>query len=161
MTTAVHDACLLFTPGCLSNYRHSFVPRGITALQTDDRLLLGNRSFSVKIQHSSQRFSCKLEVVLVDGQSIKFNDCTISLSKGILKLHRPTQVKALQRIGTNNFDQSRYISQCAKGPYMRSITHPDVAFGFAISSQIITASIDNAKRLIKSIDVVTRKEKWD
>lgn len=45
LIAATHDPCLLYTSKCLVNCRPSSVPYGITCLQTDIILNLGNKAF--------------------------------------------------------------------------------------------------------------------
>lgn len=157
MTAAVQDPCFLFTPGCQSIYcKTSSVPRGIHALQTDDTLHFGNSAFLAKKEKFSLKFPSKPRINLVDGHCIKFNGGTIPPNNAIVKLHQTDHVKTLQKIETNNLNQSSYISQRARRAYIASKSSLNLTFAFAVSSQVTTANIEVAKRLNKFIDTTKK-----
>lgn len=127
ITAAVHDLCVLFTTGyLLVSCKNLSVPRGVTVLQTDDTLHLGNRAFIAKEEKSSKKFTSKSRINLVDGYCIKLNKKTISLNKEIVKLQQADLVKVLQKIATNNVNHSSNISQRARS--RRWVFRPNIWF---------------------------------
>lgn len=87
MNAAIHDPCLLYTPKCMSIDRLSLsAHRGVTCLQTDDTLNIGNKTFIDKEEKCSREFLCKKEKTINDGQSLLFNGGTIKIKDDTVKL---------------------------------------------------------------------------
>lgn len=153
MAAAIHDPCLLYTRPCLSGDRQpSSAPRGITCLQTDDTLHIGNEAFLAKEEKLSREFKCKPKAVLAIDKPLKFNGGIISLERNAVKLSQPQHIAKLSTICEDNVDISAFTTQRARGAYIASMCRPDFTYRFAACSQVVVPKKVHAKRLNEAIE---------
>lgn len=96
-------------------------------------------------------FDCRPIQVLQEGQDITFNGAVISRIDKVYIVSQPDQTREIQCVNENNADKLEFLSQRARGVYIASVGRPDLAFGFAVASQVITQDCESVMALNKQI----------
>ena len=131
MSPSTYDPCLLITNGAKEEF-------GMVAMQTDDTLILGTRSFTAKEEKEIQiaKFRTKPTKFLSPDVSLEFNGCILLLEGPNLYLKQKGQGSKIQLIDLNDNDRAqRYLEQRARGAYIASICQPEAAFDLSVAAQ--------------------------
>lgn len=112
--------------------------RGVTCLQTDDTLYLGDKAFMDKEETCSKPFECNPSKFLINQNSFNLNGITISLQEKYVTLPQPRHVAKLERIFKTEIDLSFFVLNRACGAYIAYVALPDLTYSFSKSSQVVT-----------------------
>ena len=133
MIPAAYDPCLLHTPQAM---KPKSGPRGITCIQTDDTINVGNGAFLTLEKQASRRFQSKERQILAVSSSLSFNGMNIELrNDGNLFLHQHNQLPRLKKVKKG--DKEGYIAQRARGAYIASVCAPSLSYGFSAAAQVL------------------------
>jgi hypothetical protein len=162
MKPSPYDPCLLHCNKPEFGY-------GVVGLQTDDTLILANKSFAEreekKIHDAS--FTCKPRQIMTPSTSLKFNGAIISEDgQGItltqertlkliklIKNHNADSVSSRGKVRRNMTPKEQYISQRALGAYVATMSQPEAAFDLSFAAQMT----DPGKA---DIDLLNKRLQW-
>lgn len=146
---AAHDQCFLYTKRGMASLSlaDQSTARGYTCLQTDDTASGGNSQFVALESKMSSRFASKSPILLKEGSHVLFNGARVSLSGGIYTISQPDHVSKLECIPEQNTSCSDFVSQRARGAYIAAVARPDLTFGYAQASQILSPNLTATKTL--------------
>lgn len=133
MSHAPHDLCLLFTPGVAD--KKSKKPNGISCLQTDDSLILGDEEFHTLEQKEAKRFKSNPISILKNNQEYTFNGTHLIKSTSGVNINASHHIKKIEKISVKTVDKTEYVAQRARGAYIATICRPDVTFAFSYAAQ--------------------------
>lgn len=152
MVPAPHDMCLLYIYDVARhNKPASSRPCGMSCLQTDDMMMLGNDAFFAKELEHSRRFKSSPLESLLNGGSLTFNGAKLSRDGDRLTLTTADHIAKMYLVDTESVAREEYASQRARGGYIASICRPDLMFGFAYAAQFPDPGPKQAKELNKTI----------
>ena len=158
MTQSTYDPCLLY----------SNQPFGITGLQTDDTLFLGDLDFAKEeqIQLDKAGFLAKPREQLTSTCDLKFNGGIIHLQDdNHITITQERQGKNLRTVSkasisstssrglirTNLTTKEQYVAQRARGAYIASVSQPEAAYDLSVAAQAIDPTENDIKALNKRI----------
>ena len=158
MTQSTYDPCLLY----------SNQPFGITGLQTDDTLFLGDLDFAKEeqIQLDKAGFLAKPREQLTSTCDLKFNGGIIHLQdNNHITITQERQGKNLRTVSkasisstssrglirTNLTTKEQYVAQRARGAYIASVSQPEAAYDLSVAAQAIDPTENDIKALNKRI----------
>jgi hypothetical protein len=125
-----YDPCLLFA------FNNDI--QAIIGLQTDDTLLACNTVFKDKEQEELEKaqFPAKPLQKLTVNSPLEFNGMTLTKSpEGSITISQSLHIEKITLVDTDNPTREQYIAQRARGAYIATVCHPQVAFGLSYAAQ--------------------------
>ena len=155
METSPYDPCLLITNN------NGF---GLVGLQTDDTLVLADKTFADQEQKSltEAKLLAKDREQLTTSTPLKFNGGEITLeSDGSIHLRQARQNQNLKLVTTTpvNLTSSKgqtrqsvvpkdqYVAQRARGAYIASVCQPEASFDLSCAAQTVNPKESDTKAL--------------
>jgi hypothetical protein len=147
MTTSTFDPCLLVT-----TTRDCF---GITGMQTDDTLGLGDQRFFDLEEEQLQKakFTAKPKEILTPDNLLLFNGCKLTQdADGSITLSQKGQSQKLELIDASlETAQEEYVKQRARGAYIATICQPEASFDLSTAAQHQDPSAEDIRKLNKRL----------
>jgi hypothetical protein len=159
MDQSTYDPCLLFTKG--NNI-------GIIGLQTDDTLLLADRSFAAEEERELQKvgFLTKEREELTATNPIKFNGGQLTMKGNSLTLTQGQHCQNLRPVSLETVDltsargvvrkqiptKGQYVAQRARGAYVATVCQPEAAFDLSSAAQVTEPTNDDIRKLNKRLE---------
>ncbi|KID81309.1 Ribonuclease H-like protein [Metarhizium guizhouense ARSEF 977] len=147
MTTSTFDPCLLVT-----TTRDCF---GITGMQTDDTLGLGDQRFFdlEEEQLKKAKFTAKPKEILTPDNLLLFNGCKVTQdADGSVTLSQKDQGQKLELIDASlETAQEEYVKQRARGAYIATICQPEASFDLSTAAQHQDPTADDIRKLNKRL----------
>lgn len=136
MANSTFDPCLLIS-------RPDSTTVGLTAMQTDDTLSVGEKAFATKEEKEIERagFRHKDAQVLSPTQPLEFNGSTVKMigkmdGQGYLHMGQKGQGAKLKVIDKTSPNRAQtYLEQRARGAYISSICQPEASFDLSVAAQ--------------------------
>jgi len=137
MEPSAYDPCLLITK--------AGKPFGMTGLQTDDTLMLGEPAFMALEEAELKRaqFRAKERQDLTGGSTGDFNGCRLSFDHDYMVITQKGQADRIE-LATN---KAEYVEQRARGAYIASICQPEATFDFSVAAQAVDPTDADLKQL--------------
>lgn len=155
MVASPHYPCLLYTPKYFDFQNYLTDMHGLTCLQTEDALNLGDESFINKKETCSKFFECKLFRFLINQRYFNFNGVTTSVQEKYVTLSQPRHVAKLPKLCETEIDLFSFGSHHALGVYLAFVARLDLTYSFSESSQVLTPN-KNVIRFIKRLSTSPR-----
>lgn len=163
MLESSYDSCLLW----VSNPSMGF---GVVGLQTDDTLILADKTFAAaeEVELQKAKLLAKPRDQLTIDHPIKFNGGFITLAADrSIYLNQESQCKCLRLITLKKpldlvssrglirksvTPKDQYVAQRARGAYIATVSQPESAFDLSFAAQVVNPKEEDAKLLNKRLD---------
>jgi hypothetical protein len=157
MIQSTYDPCLLY----ITITTISHIGMGIVGMQTDDTLILADRSFAVVEEEAvhSAKIMTKAREQLTFENSLKFNGTRIERigPDGAIYFRQETHIQGIQLVQSTDATttsargkvriklttREQYVAQRARGAYLASICQPEASFDLSHAAQFIESTFSS------------------